>query len=138
MSTYIYSSRLSYSDYLQAQSFENSFKATMRAGTRRIIASNEELGRRNAAQLTNLSNGLNDGLEEVSIDLKNISQQIGDLGATFNWGLSEILTSIGALNHSLHRLVEIARTPAQTWACEQFEIARDAYQKHLYDDCLVW
>jgi tetratricopeptide (TPR) repeat protein len=33
-------------------------------------------------------------------------------------------------------LIKIARTPAQTWAYNQFEIAREAYRKKLYPEAL--
>jgi tetratricopeptide (TPR) repeat protein len=56
--------------------------------------------------------------------------------ATLQWGFSELLLSCGGLQDSLHQLIAIARTPSQTWAYEQFEIARDEFERQLYSESL--
>lgn len=61
---------------------------------------------------------------------------IGDLDSTFRWGFGQVLGTLGGMSTSLAALLQIAKTPAQTAAYEQFEIARDAFRKSLYPECL--
>ncbi len=63
-------------------------------------------------------------------------EAMADIGARFDWGMSEVLASMGGMRDSLASLVSRATTPAQTAAYEQFEIARDAFRRHLYPECL--
>jgi tetratricopeptide (TPR) repeat protein len=55
---------------------------------------------------------------------------------TLNWGFSEVLISLGQMNIELGELVRLTRAPSQTWACEQFEIARDEFRRQLYPEAL--
>lgn len=130
MSNYIFGTSLSYSDYLQAKSFESSLRSDISSHTRSIIASNEELLKEHIA----LSKSVSDGFEQVSFDLQTISQGLTDLDATFRWGFSEWLIEVGRVNDALTELVKALKNPAQTWAYEQFDIARDAYRQELHQE----
>ena len=127
MSYYVLGSSLSYFDYLQAKSFESSFKSEISKHTRSIIASNEELRQQHIAAMESVSSGI----EQLSFDVQ-------ELTATFQWGFSELLTAVGRVNDALTELVKIAKTPAQAWAYEQFEIARDAFRQGLYQEALEY
>ncbi len=65
-----------------------------------------------------------------------IRQGTDEIVSTLNWGFSEVLISLGRMNDSLTELVKLARTPSQTWAFEQFEIARDEFRRTLYPEAL--
>jgi tetratricopeptide (TPR) repeat protein len=58
------------------------------------------------------------------------------LSGIFEWGFSEMLISLGHINDSLVELLKITKTPAQTWAYEQFEMARDEFRRGLYSESL--
>jgi tetratricopeptide (TPR) repeat protein len=134
MSNYVWGTNLSYNDYLQAESFESALRGEISSRTRSIIASNEELLREHIAT----SQAVSDGFEQVSFDLQTISQGVTDLNATFQWGFCELLLAVGRVNDSLTELVKVLKTPSQTWAYEQFDIARDAFQKGLYQEALEY
>ena len=138
MSNYIFGTKLRYIDYLQAKSFENSLRTEISSSSRRIIASNEELARDHISVLESTSLAMMSGFDQLSFDLRKVSEDISELNATFQWGFSEVLTCLGGLNDSLDELIEIAKTPAQTWAYNQFEIARDAFRQELYDDAVQY
>ena len=138
MSNYVFGTSLSYRDYLQAKSFERSLKGEISSSTRSIIASNEELQRENISVLRDLSSSVSSGLENISIELSDLSSGIDQLNATFQWGFSELLTQTSRINDSLDELVRLAKTPAQTWAYEQFEIARDADRKGLFEEAIEY
>jgi len=125
MSYYVSESGLSYFDYLQAKSFENSFKTEISKRTRSIIASNEELQQQHIAAMESVSSGI----ERLSFDIQ-------ELTVAFQWGFGELLAAVGRVNDTLASLVKIAKTPAQVWAYEQFEIARDAFRQELYQEAL--
>jgi len=138
MSNYVFGTSLSYSDYLKAKSFERGLKRQISSSAKSIVASNEELQRENISVLRDISSSMAAGFESVSLEIGDLSAEIRELNATFHWGFSELLTEAGRINDSLEELVQLAKTPAQTWAYEQFEIARDADRKGLYEEALEY
>lgn len=165
MSHYVFGSSLSYTDYLQARSFENSFRSEVRGQTRAIIATVDQLRESNieivrgaksaiagesgrlstvvsqgfsqvSEELRYLSSAMSEGFDRVAGELRDVSRGIRELSSTFEWGFSQLLVSLGTANDSLQELVRISKTPAQTWAYEQFDIARDAFRKDLFEEAL--
>lgn len=134
MSNYVFGTSLRYQDYLQAKSFEDTLVSEISSASRSIIATNEELSENLISVLGSMSSSMTRGFDRLSFDICDLSDGIAELNATFQWGFSEVLTKLGGLNDSLRELIKIAKTPAQTWAYEQFEIARDAFRRELYDD----
>jgi len=138
MSTYVFGTGLRYQEYLQAKSFEDSLRGEISSASRSIIASNEELSRDHISVLESTSSAITRELHQVSFDVRTLSHGVAELNSTFSWGFSEVLTMLGGLHDSLDELIRIAKTPAQTWAYEQFEIARDAFRQELYDDAIQY
>lgn len=138
MSTYIYGTRFSYRDYLQAKSFEDDLRFEINEQTRSIIASNEELEREHIATIESLPDAVSSGFEQLSVDMQDISSGIAELTSVCQWGFSELILGMGHVNDALDELIKIARTPAQTWAYEQFEIARNAFRQSLYDEAIEY
>src|SRR5437879_3257942 len=138
MSNYVFGTNLSYLDYLQAQSFERSLTGEISSASKSIIASNEELQRENISVLQSGFESLSVQFGQISHAIGQMSADIRDLNATFQWGFSELLTQTGKINDSLEELKGLAKTPAQTWAYEQFEIARDADRKGLYEEAIEY
>jgi len=158
----LFGSKLSYVDYIVAHEFvdditsatrDSSCRLTMDISrqTREVIASNEALARENirateiaAGQITNamqqgfgeLSGVMNDGFTKISYEMQAVSAGIQELNATFHWGFSHMLASMGHMNDSLQELIRIAKTPAQTAAYNHYEIASDAFRQGLYTECL--
>lgn len=138
MSNYVFDTSSSYSDYLQAGTLERGLKGQISSSAKSIIASNEELHSENVSVLRDISSSVAAGFESVSLEIGDLSAEIRELNATFHWGFSELLTEAGRINDSLEELVRLAKTPAQTWAYEQFEIARDADRKGLHEEALEY
>lgn len=147
-------SKASYEEYLQGSEFERSVRYGLDEQTRQLIASNEQLSRENYQILGQVNESVRDGLENVSTGIgkvnenissgfTNLSVALGDLSANMNhlssvfeWGFSNVLISLGRVNDSLDALIKLAKSPAQTWAYEQFEIARDEFRRGLYQESL--
>jgi tetratricopeptide (TPR) repeat protein len=138
MSNYVYGTSLRYENYLQAKSFEDSLRSEISASSRAIIASNEELASEHVHVLKSMASTMESGFEQLSFDMHALSAGIAELNSTFHWGFSQVLTALGGINDSLRELIRIAKTPAQTWAYEQFEIARDAFRQGLYEDAIQY
>jgi len=140
MSSYIWDSNISYADYLQAKNFVNDVvSASHSSGNhicmeiskdiRKLISSNEILTRKNIQILESAK-------EAIIYSIDKISDDLSELKYTFHWGFSNMLAMMGRMNDSLSELINIAKTPAQTAAYEQYEIARDAFRKELYTECM--
>ncbi len=138
MSSYVYQPNFSYKNYLQARSFEESIRLEFNNQTKQLIASEKKVKEEVVKRIGHIAESIELVGNEICYKLSDIHNSIVDLNATFNWGFSEMLTSIGLINESLESLIKIATTPAQTWAYEQFEIARDAYRKELYEEALEY
>ena len=77
-------------------------------------------------------------LSEVNFNLGELNEEVRNLGALLDWRLAKITDMIEGMGTSLQQLVEIAKTPSQTWAAEQFDIARDAYSNSLYEESFTY
>lgn len=132
---YLPTENLSYADYLKLEAQKrvvknlNNIEYGISRGTREIIASNEQLARQNI-------HAVEASTDRIVQELSSVRGTIEELNAIFQWGFTEVLIGIGHLNDTLNDLIRIAKTPAQTWAYNQFEIARDAYNKELYPEAL--
>jgi formylglycine-generating enzyme required for sulfatase activity/tetratricopeptide (TPR) repeat protein len=160
--SYSIDNRLTYTDYMVAHDFVEDLKSASNAAsqrlsmvisgqTREVIASNEALTSVNirATEIAaeQISDALHSGFGEMSAtiqhgftrltyDMQDISSGIAELNATFHWGFGQMLSFVGRMNDTLSELIKIAKTPAQTAAYEQYEIARDAFRQGLYLECL--
>ncbi len=129
-------SGISYGDYLQTQQFEQSIRYGIDDQTKQIIASNEQLSRDNYQIMGQVNDGISSGFTNLSVDVEQLTSAVNDLSRVFSWGFSQALISLGRMNDSLVELAKYAKSPAQTWAYEQFEIARDEFKRGLYQESL--
>lgn len=79
---------------------------------------------------------MNSSLREMNNSVREVNDSVNRLGALFHWGTSQVLASMGGMQSTLDDLLKVAKTPTQTAAFEQFEIARDAFRKGLLPECL--
>ncbi len=131
-------SHINYGDYLQGKEFERSIRYGINDQTKNIIASNEQLAREHYKVLEQINEGISSGFTTLSTDISALQDSVDSgfqrIATIFEWGFSEMLVSLGRVNDSLNALIKIAKTPAQTWAYEQFEIARDEFRRGLYQE----
>lgn len=146
-SSYVYSSNLSYADYLQTKEFitelsdgSRAIEHTVSSNGREVVATIEDLNRANCEVFGEVADTINmrldAGFERIAIRLDDIGTELRELNATFHWGFSNLLASVGRANDTLEQLLMAAKTPTQTWAYEQYEMARDAMRSHLYAEAL--
>lgn len=152
MSEYSYGSGVSYPEWQRQKHLTGLISRELDASNRLLIASNEQLHRRGievqeqAIQLHRDSVDLQretakqhaGAMEQLRYRMQDVGAQLTNLNATFEWGFAGVLASLGGLKDSLNDLIRVAKTPAQTWAYEQFEIAREAFSKGLYQDALTY
>lgn len=81
-------------------------------------------------------NGVNESINGMNSSLAAMNASLGQISSSFRWGFGQILGILGGMSDELNTLVKIAKTPAQTAAYEQFDIARDAFRQGLYPECL--
>jgi formylglycine-generating enzyme required for sulfatase activity/tetratricopeptide (TPR) repeat protein len=154
--------RLTYTEYMLAHDFVEDIMSTTNAASKRlsmdissqtrdVVASNEALTAHNirateiaAGQIRDamnsgfgkLSSTAQNGFTRLSYDMQELSSGVSELNATFHWGFGQMLASMGHMNDTLAELIKIAKTPTQTAAYEQYEIARDAFRQGLFLECL--
>ena len=151
MSYYVFGHKMSYVDYLTAHNFVSDINKTSQNSaktisseiskqTRALIASNDTLLRNNIRVVEDTISKVGDvtkeGFEKLSYEIKDISDKLIELNATFHWGFGEIIAVLGHMSDELSELIKIAKTPVQTIAYNHFEIARDAFRQGLYEECL--
>lgn len=78
------------------------------------------------------------GFVRLHMDLNEVNSSLHEMSAKFDYGLGQISSRLGAINDTLEELKRIAQNPEQTWAFEQYEIARDAYKRELYEEALQY
>jgi formylglycine-generating enzyme required for sulfatase activity/tetratricopeptide (TPR) repeat protein len=158
MSTYYSGSGLTYLQYLQTKSFVSDVKGaqqkaakainlTVAKQTRELIASQEALARDNIRSMEagfgRVAEATEEGFEHLSWEIRDVSRNVADvshgisqLNATFQWGLSEMLSQMTRMNSAVSELVKLASTPVQTEANEYFQNARDGLRRGLYPEAL--
>jgi len=77
-------------------------------------------------------------LKSININLKAIEGAISHQTSIIDWRLGQVVERLEGISDSLEALLELAKNPSQVWAYEQFDIARDAYRRRLYDDALTY
>ena len=140
-----------YPQYLQNQAYVKDVTTAMRSAARDTAGAIGDSTRsllvgieQGAATTAAAQREATDRLVEAQMEtaqltaegLGRVAGAIDDLHSCFRWGFSQMLAGIGAMNDSLQSLIRVAKTPAQTAAYEQFEIARDAFRQQLFGECL--
>jgi len=83
-----------------------------------------------------ISEGMDAGFSSLAVQMDAIAGEISELNAGFQWGFGQMIAQMGGMNASLRELIQIAKTPVQTWAYNQFEIARENFRKGLFTNCI--
>lgn len=124
-----YKATLTYPQFIQLREYERSFRYSIDEQTKNLIANETDLAEAHISTLREQ----NTILAEINA---TVSTKLDEINGTLNWGFTEVIAGIGRVNDQLADLVKLARTPAQTWAYEQYDIARDAYRKGLFAEAL--
>ncbi len=89
-----------------------------------------------AGRLEEVDRTLGEGFVTLHSDLLHIEGSVKDLSAKFDWGIIKLEMAIGGVRDSLDDLLRLARSPEQTWAYEQFDLARVALHRKLIPESL--
>ncbi len=68
--------------------------------------------------------------------LNGVRDEIAAVDRTLHWGFSSMLLALGSMGATLKELLKAVKTPAQTAAFEQFDIARDCARRGLFAEAL--
>jgi tetratricopeptide (TPR) repeat protein len=147
----------SYEQYLAQQYLKENMNVVVAKNVREAVGSIEDIYKHNTeritAGLTDIQcrmDRTNDHLEEISFALDGIQGTLDVVNSNVVSGfqalfvktdeLNESLTHIGygidAIGQGINTLVQIGRAPVQTWASNQYEIARDAIRRELFPEAL--
>jgi tetratricopeptide (TPR) repeat protein len=140
---YQYSEDFDYRSYLEEKSHFDRIELSIDSGIRRLVASNDDLrnlGVKSTSEVTSafdrVGAKLDSGFERLEISLDAAKAAIDDLRAVCEYGFSDLSLGLNSINQSLRELLEISRTPDQTWAFEQYSIAQDAFRRNLFAEAL--
>jgi hypothetical protein len=140
---YRFSKDFDYRSYLETKSHFDRVQMSGDSGIRRILASDAELARSQIDSINGVGPKIDEiglkietGFEEVSVSIDAVKESIDDLRSICEYGFGEITLGLNNIDRSLSQLIEIARTPDQTWALEQFSIAQTAFQRNLFAEAL--
>ena len=130
------SSGSSWREYLRQSSIVDAINAGTGATADYMGSCINSQTREIIGSVESMQESLEAGLAGVNCNLSQMRVALNDLDRTFTWGFSSMLAAMGGMQTTFDELLKIAKTPAQTASYEQFEIARDAYRKGLYPECL--
>lgn len=123
----------SWNDYLRNRDIVRAINGGTAAAAVRMANCMDANTREVLGSVRSLERSLESGFDGVQ---SSIHLMGGQISTAFTWGFSEMLVSMGGMQTTLDALLKVAKTPTQTAAFEQFEIARDAFRKGLYPECL--
>ncbi len=136
MSTYNPLGSVTYREYLAAKSLVGGVIYEISEHGRKLVMSQEGLLANGISICETIQSEGGRTVEMWKQSSNNIIRAINELNSTFRWEFSELIAVTGRMADSLEELVHISKAPAQTWAYEQYAIARDALRRKLYDDAL--
>jgi len=96
----------------------------------------DQLGATMSDGFGQLGSAMYDGFAQLGGQMDQIAGEIAGLNASFQWGFGQMIAQMGGMNDSLNTLIKLAREEVQRLAYNHFEIARDAFRRQLYEDCL--
>lgn len=144
--SYAYSAGLNWPDYLKVNEIRDvgedvrNVQYEISSANKSLIATNEQLtqviSRESQDASAQICSSIDGGFYEISGQLQGLQDTVSDLIDVIRFGFENLTKAVDRLNDSIIELIKIARTPAQTWAYNQFEIAREAYTKKLYPEAL--
>ncbi len=137
----------SYREFVEHQYLKRNIDLVVQKNIRELVGSVEEIYERNAIALrSEIEDGVqqtNHNLETITLNLEDIADTLDVINSNVVSGFQalfvkadEINSSLSHLNRSVEALIDIARTPAQTWALNQFDIARDLMRRKLFPETL--
>lgn len=140
-----------YLKYLETKSHFDALQLSVSSDIRKLAVSDEYLANKGIRQLDGsagriaasvdrqtevIGAKLDHGFELLSVGLGEVKTSIDELSAVCETGFSEIALELGGISGSLDELIRLAKTPDQTWAFEQFEIAKTAFERCLFEEAL--
>lgn len=114
----------------------NQIGASMDRGFSQVDASIHQLGSAVGAGFDQLGSAMSDGFSMLGGQMDLIAGEISGLNASFQWGFGQMIAQMGGMNDALNTLIKLAKEEVQRLAYNHFEIARDAFRRALYEECL--
>jgi hypothetical protein len=138
-----------YLKYLEDKSHFDGLKISVRNDIKDLVSSDRELSQNHISVARDISESISDstdrivssldsGFSNLAVSIDDVRSSVDNLSSICEIGFSVLDLHLTNLNESIRELVRIAKTPDQTWAFEQFEIARDAYRRNLYEESLEY
>lgn len=91
-------------------------------------------------EIRSLSRSFSDSIDRLDSTIQRVGEDvvrsIDDLRGSVEAGFQEVSFRLGSLQVTLKDLLKVAKTPEQTWAYEQFDIARDLCVRGFPDEAL--
>ena len=147
---YSFSSKLSWPEYLNLKATDRSteqirlMRYDIESSNRQLIANNQQLHLHGISTVMQGFDSLQQGVDSaaksidtVSLTLDTLTRSFESLAGTVEWGFSNLLATAKDISMSLAALVSMVSTPTQTWALEQFTIAREAFSMGLREEALA-
>lgn len=126
-----------YADFLRAKQLVGVNHYEIDDRHKELIATDQQLRERG---IEILSSGEAKGYSVLSQGLAKFADAVPEGGAefigNFNWGCTEVLVSQGRMNIQLDELLKLTKIPAQDWAYQQFEIAREEFHQQKFRQAL--
>ena len=136
--SYTYRKNNSYRSYLKDKSHVDRIEMAIHTGIKKLVTSNETLAQHQLKVIEKFGIEIPKGFMRISTSLDVIARNIKNLGSVCEYGFTQIDIQLNFIDNSINRLIEIAKTPDQTWALEQYSIAQDALRRNLVEDAIVY
>jgi tetratricopeptide (TPR) repeat protein len=138
MVAYVYSPTSDYRSYLQNREYIARYEEIIDQNTSRLVEVISDASRQADSRHTSLHDQMTSLEKQLASGFEAVAETLSNMKATFEWGFSEVLVQLGKTNATLEELLKVAKTPSQTWAFEQYDIARNALKRGLHREALKY
>ena len=133
---YVFRDGYDYRSYLETKSHFDRVEIAVDSGIRSLVASSEAMAEQEIQAINQLGEDIRSGFEELVVSLDSIERSIDKLKSVCENGFAHISLRLHSINESIDELIRIAKTPDQTWAFEQYSIAKDAFSRDLVEEAM--
>lgn len=131
-----YSGPSSYRSFLADKPSVDGVNLLVNLHMAKSLATQNDLSRRGIQVIETAAAQASAEMAILHAETSQVQRRLEDLSGIIQNGFNAVSLELNGIGQSLSELVNLAKTPDQTWAFEQYSIASDAYQNGHIEEAL--
>ncbi len=135
LAPFTFSKNFDYSKYIEERSHFDHLAISVDKSIRETVVGLGELSTYGAS-IEQVGEDIDSGFERISFEISGLSSQVSELSTICEVGFYSLKVSLDHLQATLDELLQVSKSPEQTWSNEQFGIARKLLLQGMHEESL--